>query len=287
MLARKRRRSQVAVNAAQPVNWGHPLNSGLLHWWGAVPNSGWQGGSLLRDAVRGTKSPLDGTLVNSPKWSFSQSGNTVRSLNFVGGSAQYVDCGVAIPAGSTNMTFCGWVYRASASDICVFGNYHSNTRFNILLYSDGNIYFQAGNSGTAYGFIAFSATGWHHYALVYDGSLAAWARVIPYIDGVTSSWAGTAGTPDASISSDNFRIGSEENSTRYSTGNHANTQIFSRTLTAASIRRIYREGRLGNPNTLNWVGTKTYSFKAAAAAGGFKAAWAAGRTKRVIGSGVL
>lgn len=108
---------------------------------------------------------------------------------------------------------CGWIYRASTGDTAAFGTRGSNTaRFNLVWFSDGNIYFQNGNGNQTYGMVALTGTGWHHVCQVFNGSLSGNARLIAYVDGVlkTLSYNGTQPSALATnASAGNFNIGRE------------------------------------------------------------------------------
>jgi hypothetical protein len=80
-------------------------------------------------------------------------------------------------------------------------------------WDDGSIYFDISNGGNSYGSVAIPPdTKWHHYALVYDGTLSGNSnRLKGYIDGVqmTLSFGGAAIPATTTSNTTSFVIGQD------------------------------------------------------------------------------
>ncbi len=86
-----------AINMADPVNWGHPLNQGLLGWW--MPLPGISSGSRLDDLTNMGSSGRPGTLTNmdNADWVGPISPGGWGALGF-NGSDNFVNVGTGLAA---------------------------------------------------------------------------------------------------------------------------------------------------------------------------------------------
>ncbi len=186
------------VDPACPINWSHPLNTGLIGEWAIVPNSGWRGSLLLRDLVRGGHYPHDGTLTNGPVWQGSRGRpGSYGSLSF-DASNDFVDLGTGVLL-SRNFSIFGWFNDTNSGGA------------NRAIYSmgSGNLYLR--NKGTlqvlasqtaalAGGATSILSNTWYFAAVTV--SVASTATITVYLNGVqdgqatttqaTSTFAGTA-----------------------------------------------------------------------------------------------
>lgn len=135
-----------------------------------------------------------------------------RSI-FLDGSADYVDMG-PFPAmdGLEKMTLSFWAKRNAPGSIISVGKGTAQTEeTDIILWSDGRVYFELVSGGNAdYGYITQNDTNWHLYTMVFDGSLTGNSnRLKAYLDGSlqTLTFGGGSSIPATVPSSGNFTIG--------------------------------------------------------------------------------
>ncbi len=120
-------------------------------------------------------------------WVADTSNGGVRCLDF-DGSNDTVSGSIptSVLNGATKVTLAGWMYKPSQGTTCAFGPIASiggANRFVLLWNSDGNLLFLTESGGTAIGYFALTGGGWHHLALVYDGTQATnAARAVCYLD---------------------------------------------------------------------------------------------------------
>ncbi len=174
-------------------------------------------------------------------------GKIGQAMNF-DGTDDYVTAGNITAIDSINQaTLCGWMYRNSTADTIAFGTRALDThRFNLLWYSDNNLYFQYGNgSNNSYAFVSLPSTGWFYACIVFDGTLVGNARVSGYVNGVVQTLGYGASLPPSSLASNAnqgpFIIG-RETSNRFSKGNIDDVRLYARTLSASEILQLYRLG---------------------------------------------
>lgn len=169
-----------------------------------------------------------------------------RSTN---GTSDYIDCGSISALGSaTYATLAGWVYRSASGTKAGFGVYLAPYRLSWIWWSDNVFYVQADNGvGAQYVTVAAnSASGWHHIAVVYDGTQGTnTTRLRTYLDGVASTMAAGAGTIPATLSATTgttaYRFGMDNSgSNRFFAGSYAEHGAWSVALTAADVAALYR-----------------------------------------------
>ena len=213
---------------------GGDTTTGLIGWWKLDDGSG-------GTAVDSSASGNNGTLVNSPSWISGRVGT--GALSFASASSQVVTANTTALSSLSKATLAGWINRTSTSNKMALGagSIGQASRFNFIWYSDGNIYFDYGMSNSsAYAFCALTGTGWHHAALVFDGTLTGNARITAYIDGVlkTLSYNSTPPTNlDSSANLGNFLIGKEV-ANGYSDGSADDVCIYNRPLVQADITAL-------------------------------------------------
>lgn len=165
------------------------------------------------------------------------------------GSADYLYNNSEIPTAfdsAANATFSFWGYRSSTAYYVIGGFYVAPYRLNFIWYSDGNIYPAATG---AYESAALTGTGWHHFAIRYDGAETGWNRAKLYVDGAQATYLGGSGAPDATLSTaanlDAFLLGAEiytGTSWRYATAIFDELRISSITRTEPWIAAEYNTG---------------------------------------------
>lgn len=217
------------------VAWDDSQANGLESLWNMGEGAG---GRLTDNTGRGRH----GTLTNSPAWTTGPGPHA--ALTFVGASSQGVGCG-PIPSlqGREKATLCGWASRASTNAIVSFGLFVSSFNyFALTLYSDGQVYADASSVTGGYGAFALATAGWHHLAMVFDGSQSGnGGRLKVYLDGVSQTLTYNGTVPAATTSSPGvFEIGRDTSQTRFSSGSLADVRVYTRPLTAGDIADIIR-----------------------------------------------
>jgi hypothetical protein len=136
----------------------------------------------------------------------------------------------------TYLTIAGWMRRGASGTVQTWGwSAGSSDRVNFLWFSDNNMY--AAINGFRQ--ISKNATGWHHWAMTFDGSIGVQAnRGLVYYDGVAEA-AGSVSWPTAtSATLSTFRVGRSETNNAWSTGGFAELAVWTETLNAAEIASL-------------------------------------------------
>lgn len=214
------------------------LLNGLVAYWKLNETSG-----NASDSVGGF------TLTNNNGVTYVP-GIIGNGANFVSASSQRLITTAQIITGTiTTLSLVGWINRSSAGNIVTFGfsdDARSNL-FNATWYSDGNIYFQLGNVSLSdkVCHCALSGTGWHHVAIVYDGSQPTDAeKLLVYIDDVQQVLIfDTPGFPASYTVPAQYSIGWDSNPTfGYSDGIIDEVGIWNRVLTPTEVATDYNSG---------------------------------------------
>jgi len=245
-----------------PLEPSHPLNDRIVNDWHVSPLAGWRGGAL-KDLVRGLHNPFDGAAVNSPTWVGGLRRGAYGALSYASGSSQYSNCGTPQSGQTfTALTIGGWMTRTATNVIGTFGWGDAvQSRFNILWYTDSNVYCQIERGIQSFPFYSLSGTGPNHFILTYAGT----GTATLYVDGNKVTLGGTDASQSTYPVFGNFRIGTEQANSRYMSGQCDGVFIATRTFSAADARAFYDESRLGNPNRWRWVKGTAFLFPATAA----------------------
>lgn len=150
-------------------------------------------------------------------------------------------------AAAFSLTF--WFQRANASHTITVGTRGSTTnRTNVMIWTDGNVYFQIGTGGNYYGSVAhgISTGAWGFMAMTFDGSQGTTAnRTKGYVNGTQQTLSFPNGSPGTTLASNAnqgpFYIGLET-STRYSTGQIDEVGVWNRAITGAEVTALYNGG---------------------------------------------
>ncbi len=233
------------------------LMTGLVGLWHLDEPDGMSAANSVIDTSKASGSADNGTPQGSPTFGVLGKFNTGVFLN--SSSSQYI----TIPS-TTNitptaaMTVSGWFFQSSlATNKTLFSKWNYS--------SDGGFAVQTDNSDSSRLLIFVAAystdngtgcnmttaagawtTGWHHVAIVYDGSLtgAGTARLKLYIDGVNSALTiGTGGLPATlQPSTAPFEIGRWQGIGRYWDGAVDEVAMWSRALSATEVLQLYQRG---------------------------------------------
>lgn len=209
--------------------------------WVALP--GRAGGVNWYDLVAGKVGAL--TNVASPGtrtsgWNVGIAGGlfTPPAAVSLAGTNQFADAGQVegVTDGVAQFSVIMTMRATASGNLCGGGKGSSNSlRWELVKYSDGNVYYLICNGGVTYGSVAFTDALWHTYAMVYNGAGSGNAgRLQGYVDGRprTLSFSGTIPATTASVAN-TFGIGRIPGDVLYyATGHIAATWIYSRALSA-------------------------------------------------------
>jgi len=142
---------------------------------------------------------------------------------------------------SQKCTIEGWVSRALGTNQIFGFTLSGNYLLGIEWYSD-SIYLYCYSGAMYYGYFTANVAGWHHVALVFDGSLTGNARLAGYLDGspVALSYVGTApATLPHSGNLGYFGAGRGLSFARNTTGVLDELAVYSKALSASRIAAHY------------------------------------------------
>lgn len=241
------------VDPQCPVAWEHPLNRGLVAWWGGVPNSGWIRGSMVRDLVRGGKKPNDTTLGGAT-WKgtalFFDSTDTISctvlSTILSAGFTLFFDLIPSVGAG-TDSTLAYMTMYGGASENIGISFRHNNPAYAGACWMKGSGTYPVVTWGTKP-----SADVRCQVGMSWDG-----ATISAYINGISQGTV--ANSTFGSVTSQTLAYGGD-GASRQLGGTYISVKVYSRTMSATEHRGLVQQSKLGNPETLRWVGSKTYSF---------------------------
>lgn len=223
--------SVYAVNGKEPI----------AAWIPSRDTAG-NGTTTLNDLVGSNT----GTLTNmdaGTDWVSDTDAGGVRALDF-DGSNDYV-AATSGASGYSQLTISVWMKKAASGNVSIvsLGNEMSPNRTHINWFTDSNVYLACEDGAGNYGQFSFSyVSGWHHFAMVFDGSASGNAnRLKLWIDGVnrTLSFVGTV--PATIVSSTAVAIG-RGNTNFYTTGRIDDLRLWNQSLAAADVAALYSSG---------------------------------------------
>jgi hypothetical protein len=186
----------------------------------------------------------NGTLTNGPTKTIGKLG---QALSF-DGTDDYVTMGdLSIVDGASALTLSAWFKRSAASAQLTVGKVTNDLqRFDITMWTDGNVYLNNGDgTAPAYGYFVSNDTNWHHIVYVYDGSLSGNSnRTKAYVDGVAQSLTFSGTIPVTTQSTaDPFVFGRNLSTGTYSLGNIDEVRLYNRAFTAAEAISLYNQSK--------------------------------------------
>ena len=241
------------IDLGNPVS-DHPVNRDLVAWWQPLPNN--IGGNRLFDL----KGRRHATLTNGGQWTLGVNG--LPAIKGDGTDSAFVVANDSALQLTNNFTLAAAVRLNSLAAV-----EHS------LFTKGANEYeFDIVSSGTSIRFnkdgvsVLMSATypgntAWHHVACTKSGN-----DLVIYIDGRPN-----LGTDPATFPGTGTRelvIGSDDatGSTKSMNGDMSDMRIYNVALSARRAHDLYRQWRLGHPDTLRWFSRKTYLHSVSGAA---------------------
>ena len=234
-----------------PLDPSDPINKGLVGWWPM-----WEGGGGKTLDISGKNN--HGALTDGPLWD----GGGVK----FDGTDDHVSVNSTFGLGNTNVTIALWVNIPSLPAKGAFIKVGDiSTGYAIGISNGGDTGFETSGSNLTALFEekrwistgVSPGTGWHHFALVIDGS----GVPIVYKDGaLVGSFPGSNSISPVTVT----QIGGYTSgipSNRFFSGNIRNTRIYNRALSQVEIQRLYV-----NPNAGLWTPDYARYYVAAAPA---------------------
>lgn len=254
------------VDPACPVEWGHPLNRGLVGWWLAAPNSGWWGGKHVYDAVRGGKRTNNGSFVASTFWSPSPPGKISPCAGFGGGAGNYI----TIPANmwlrpSSALTVSAWAMPRSftAPNQRILGSRDAAGGFTGFLLawdsgSPGSMRMLIGNGSSydiALSSVASTVDRWEHFIGTWNGS-----NIVLYRNGVQVGTSAAASGISYGATPADLQFAKEASGVNTAHMRLTDVRLYNRGLSPAEARELHSQSLRNHPDTMRWVSTRAYSL---------------------------
>jgi hypothetical protein len=191
------------------------------------------------------------------QWAVPNQVNYDQVFDFDSGSNQYIDVGtVESINNASKYTIAFWGKKDGATDRLDVASKITTTNRLLLNWStSGNVNFAPNNGATGLATSALAHdTEWHHFAGVFDGTVATTDRCILYIDGVLAAQT-LSGIPTAlsATAGTAFEIGAQ-GGTNFANGEISNVVLFDTNLPATgteSIEALYNNGT-PNQNIGSW-----------------------------------
>ena len=144
--------------------------------------------------------------------------------------------------GVANFTLAGWVRRSEAATTTHIGWNENSDHRTMFLDLSSVMYFVVANGAATFASVSNTATGWNHYAMVFDGSQGTNSgRLSGYINGTARTLSFTGNIP-ATISSnaanETFRIGRSVANGVWSTADFADVAWWNASLNASEISSL-------------------------------------------------
>lgn len=263
------------LDPACPIEWGHPLNRGLLSDWTPGPLPGWSGGLTIRDLVRGGRTPHDVTLTNGPTWA---GGPTPGSKSVLyDGSNDYGGLGTALapfvtgpfaiemwlkPVAWPTSTgqYAGLIAKRSGFSTLAWEWYYNNPSDAVSQGTNDGLSWGSGNS-LSNGTIGFGVKPalavWSHIVLTRSGDV-----YTVYLNGVSAATQTRSGTvPGGTDQVVLGVLGSELVGTAafHYSGSIGSARVYDgRALSDAQVGALYQQRRRGSPDLYRWL--RPWSF---------------------------
>ena len=166
------------------------------------------------------------------------------------GVDEWVDYGLISKLSNvSNCSISGWVEITSLSTSYYWSSFEDTSNMLTLLYNSsvGEMWIQhknTGNDSTYKLATGFSTSGWHHFTVVFDGSLADSSKVKLYLDGVlqTLTYVGSPKATTATITTKGFSTHARYDAASFLTGSIDEVAVFDYSLTSGEATSIYNSG---------------------------------------------
>lgn len=159
------------------------------------------------------------------------------------GTSDFINCGVPTLLDNVqHASIGGWGYRPSTGTTMGFGVEgifgSDGYRVGLIHYSDDLIYISVENGAGAVASAISATSGWHHYLLMFDGTVSGWnTAAVLYFDGVVKTLTPASGSPPSNLPTGsnlgNFTFGNDVQlgSRRFWAGGYAEAGVWTASLT--------------------------------------------------------
>lgn len=230
------------VNPLCPINWRHPLvKGGAYGLWLPTSNSGWSGGSTLRDLNRGDgRAPRDATFTGGVSWKTDFQGN--RCLQFNGTNA-YAQSTCPNLANGYTVMFWFRPERSVNFELLLDSNAGASQNSDLRIYTNASGEIHADTNGTDLLVAGVALNAWNFAALTRKGS----SNTL-YFKTSTSTSSTAIGSTTT-----NLRFGASSDSTNFFQGRLAGVALLPYVLTAGEIRQYCQISRQNFQGILNRI----------------------------------
>ncbi len=264
------------LQADNPINWRHPLNSGLVGEWSALPQPHARTGY-------GTRFWLDltgryrGSTVSTVAWTGSAANHNPGAINLAAGPYVLVSSG-AILGGLVNLSVFGWINSVAAgvgsgrpvycerassgNDILKLEAFNTSVADHKILVTYRN---DGGTLMQVAGATSVDDGRWHLIGMTKERDNPGWNI---YLDGLRDGGSTFGSSSDAFTNAGiEARIGADKgDGTALWSGLLGGVMLWNRLLLPSEVRSLYLESIRGNQNRYNWITPRTSGFTAAEAA---------------------
>lgn len=227
------------------------LDSGLNLYWPFDNGSGVTATDVSTNGNNGTLTCF-GALCSPATWTTGQIGSAVE----LDGSQDYAavsdpSSGVLDFADSRDFTITGWFNRDTfAADHTILAKRNgvaaSDVGYLVFIDASGDhLYFEASDGTDEYSLRSsaintYTASGWHHFAIVWNDSSASETKL--YINGFldTAVTAGTFANVGSLVNAVDFRVGAESDNGNPYDGKIDEVRLYSRALSGDEVTQLYR-----------------------------------------------
>ncbi len=212
----------------------HPLNSGLVAWWLALPHL--SGGPRVYDvAGRYTASRLGASLT----WSNTNRPGSLGSSPVLGSTGGYIQASQAGELSFANLapfSYSVWLNSGTATNLNLISVGGNNSGGNNAIYTFGNN-LQIDIGGTRTGTVTWANNIWIHFSATFDGT-----TVRTFGNGrLNATGTGASQTASSSV----FQIGLSGRALAFD-----DFRIYNRALSIAEVAGVYNESQRGCPETI-------------------------------------
>jgi hypothetical protein len=209
------------------------LPTGLIHHW---PIDEPVGATIIHDVIGGA----DATVMTPAM--ITANGHAGTGLDSVTGGYAFVPGTPADMASQSVLSIAAWMRRSVANGIEQVGQEDAGAirgdELSIQLWSDGLAYYCIGPDCST---VTSNDTSWHHFVMVFDGSLAQSARITGYIDGVVQNVnPGAIPTTTPSRTDIHFDLGSTGRNEGSDTGTIDEVRVYNYALSPADVVLLFQ-----------------------------------------------
>ena len=246
------------INMAQPINWQHPLNRGLISRWKVLPLS--SHGTTWRDICGRHQAAL----TNTPTWQGPLGRPNSTGSLLLNGSTQRGRVTNTPLLNPSTITVSAWI-KVIGIDviqaICSKDDYSASGAQRVWQFrvNASNVIqfipFNASTNGSYAGTVTVNDSKWHHVAGTWDG-VTIYVYVDGKRDGAGSAYSGslrTGQTNAVTIGDDDTADGVGDTPADFFSGNMDDICLYNRALSTSELAQLYVLSRQSASPLLQYV----------------------------------